>query len=167
MFNKLLSHLNNGNAAAEANAVYAPMSGAIVSLDQVPDPVFSHKMLGDGLAILPSSGDVVSPFDGEVASVFPTGHAIGLCSDTGVECLIHIGIDTVELNGVGFTAKVKPGDKVKKGQLLIQSDLNTIRSAGKAVVTPVIITNSSIWQPIQFASGGVRAGSDIIFKVKK
>lgn len=164
MFNQLFTR-SSGSEAAAANAVYAPMSGTVVLLEQVPDPVFSGRMLGDGVAILPAAGDVLAPFDGEVTALFPTGHAIGLCSHTGVECLIHIGIDTVEMNDVGFAAKVKPGDKVKQGQLLIQADLQAIRSAGKEIVTPVIITNSSVWQPAQLVSGQVRAGSDMLFTV--
>jgi glucose-specific phosphotransferase system IIA component len=168
MLNKLFTKISGGSASgtpAEANAVYAPMTGSIISLEQVPDPVFSGKMLGDGLAILPSSGDVLAPFDGEVVSLFPTGHAIGLVSDGGIECLIHIGIDTVELNGTGFTAKVKQGDKVKKGQLLIKADLAVIRASGKDVITPIIITNPTVWQPVQFATGEVQARKDIVFTV--
>lgn len=158
---------NSGGDAADLDAVYAPISGTIVPLEQVPDPVFAGKMLGDGVAILPSSGEVVSPFDGEVVSLFPTGHAVGLVSVTSVECLIHIGIDTVELSGSGFSAKVKQGDKVKKGQLLIQADLNTLRSAGKETETPVIITNPTSWKPVKIASGEVQAGKDIIYSVEK
>lgn len=165
MFNKLFTHFSGGSEVAAVNAIYAPMSGAVVLLDQVPDPVFSGRMLGDGVAIFPTAGDVLAPFDGEVTALFPTGHAIGLCSNTGVECLIHVGIDTVELNGAGFAAKVKPGDKVKQGQLLIQADLQAIHLAGKEIVTPVIITNSSVWQPAQPASGQVQAGSDMLFTV--
>jgi PTS system glucose-specific IIA component len=169
MLNKLFGKLSSSKPVAptEPNAIYAPMSGAIVPIDQVPDPVFSGRMLGDGLAILPSSGDVLAPFDGEVVSLFPTGHAIGLMSNTGVECLIHVGMDTVELNGTGFSAKVKQGDKVKKGQLLIKAELSVIRAAGKDIITPIIVTNASEWQPVQFASGGIQAGKDIAFSVNK
>ena len=162
MFNKFFA-----KTTAELNAIYAPMTGTIVPLDQVPDPVFAGKMLGDGLAILPSSGDVLSPFNGQVVSLFPTGHAIGLVSEAGVECLIHIGVDTVELNGCGFTAKVKQGDKVKQGQLLIKADLNCISASGKSSITPVIITNTTAWQPIELAKGEVQAGKDIIYRTEE
>jgi PTS system glucose-specific IIA component len=170
MLNTLWRKLTGGAPVvpAEPNAVYAPMTGTIVPLEQIPDPVFSERMLGDGLAILPSSGEVVAPFDGEVASLFPTGHAIGLASDSGVECLIHIGLDTVELNGAGFTVNVKQGDRVSKGQRLIHVDLALLTSAGKKTMTPVVITNSALWRPERFCeSGEIDAGGDILFHVAK
>lgn len=170
MLNNLWQKVTGGKPASssEPNAIYAPMTGTIVPLDQTPDPVFSGRMLGDGIAILPSSGDVLAPFDGEVVSLFPTGHAIGLLSNTGIECLIHIGMDTVELNGVGFFPKVKQGDKVAKGKLLIQVDLDSLRSAGKNRVTPVVITNSALWRPVGCnESGEIHAGIDILFTVEK
>lgn len=170
MFNTLWQKLTGGGSSAsssEPNTIYAPMSGKIVPLDQTPDPVFSGKMLGEGLAILPSSGEVVAPFDGEVVSLFPTGHAIGLLSETGVECLIHIGMDTVELNGVGFSVKVKQGDRVAKGNLLVKVDLDHLRSVGKNTMTPVVITNSALWRLTSCnESGEVHAGSDILFCVE-
>ena len=167
MLNRLFTKKSNDGSASELNALYAPMTGTIIPIEEVADPVFSGKMLGDGVAILPSSGEVLAPFAGEVVSLFPTGHAIGLVSESGVECLLHIGIDTVELNGSGFTAKVRQGDKIKRGQMLIKADLEAIRTAGKDIVTPVIITNANEWKPVALASGEVQAGKDIIYRVER
>ena len=171
MLNSLWQKVAGGSSPstpAEPNTIYAPMTGSIIPLDQTPDPVFSGRMLGDGLAILPSSGEVLAPFDGEVVSLFPTGHAIGLRSKAGIECLIHIGMDTVELNGTGFAPKVKQGDKVVKGDVLIQVNLTALRSAGKQTVTPVVITNSAIWRVKGLKeSGEVHAGTDALFTVEK
>jgi PTS system beta-glucosides-specific IIC component len=95
------------------------MTGTVLALDQVPDSTFASGLLGKGVAIIPSVGKVIAPFSGEVASLFQTKHAIGLLSDSGIELLIHVGIDTVKLDGVPFTAHVKEGDKVKAGDLLL------------------------------------------------
>lgn len=168
MLNKLWGKLTGSNGSpTEANTIYSPVTGTVVPLEQVPDPVFSGRMLGDGIAVLPSSGEIVAPFDGKVVSLFPTGHAIGLVSEDGIECLIHIGMDTVELNGQGFTLKVSQGDSVKKGKVLIKADLAAISSAGKQIVTPVVITNTAVWKPVALHEGGeVNAGTDILFRVE-
>jgi sugar PTS system EIIA component len=121
--------------------VTAPLNGKLVDLSDVPDPVFSQKMMGDGIAIEPSEGMVVAPVDGEIQSVFPTKHAIGIKTKSGVELLIHIGLETVSLNGEGFEAFVNAGDKVKRGDKLISFDLSVISEKAKSTVTPVIITN--------------------------
>jgi PTS system D-glucosamine-specific IIC component len=119
----------------------APVEGKIVPLSEVPDQVFSQKMMGDGFAILPSSGKIVAPCDGKIETLFPTKHAIGLTSNSGHEVLIHIGIDTVELKGEGFTAHVAQGDQVKKGQHLLDVDLNFLKENAPSIVTPIIFTN--------------------------
>jgi PTS system D-glucosamine-specific IIC component len=119
----------------------APIEGEIVSLSEVPDQVFSQKMMGDGFAILPSSGKIVAPCDGKIETLFPTKHAIGLTSTSGHEILIHIGIDTVELKGEGFTSHVKQGDQVKKGQHLLDVDLDFLKKHAPSIVTPIIFTN--------------------------
>jgi PTS system beta-glucosides-specific IIC component len=120
----------------------APLSGTVVALDQVPDATFASGLLGSGAAIVPQDGVVVSPFYGEVASLFTTRHAIGLLSDSGIELLIHIGIDTVKLNGEHFTAHVKPGDAVKPGDLLLEFNRQAILDAGFDLTTPIVISNS-------------------------
>lgn len=121
--------------------VYAPLTGGLLTLEEVPDPVFSQKMMGDGLAVKPSEGIVVSPVDGEVIQVFPTKHAIGIKALNGAEILLHIGIETVGLNGEGFTTLINEGDKVKAGDQLVEFDLTFVTEKAASTITPVIITN--------------------------
>ena len=122
-------------------AFIMPVKGKIIPLKEVPDEVFSSGMMGDGFAILPEDGHFVSPVDGEVISVFPTKHAVGIKSESGVEILIHVGIDTVNLKGEGFTTHVKEGDTIKSGDKLMTVDLSSVRRAVPSLVTPVIFTN--------------------------
>ncbi|MDR4950320.1 beta-glucoside-specific PTS transporter subunit IIABC [Neobacillus cucumis] len=123
--------------------IYSPIKGEVIPLKKVRDKVFSEEVMGKGMAIKPTEGKVVAPFDGTVEMVFHTKHAIGLKSNLGVEVLIHIGIDTVNLNGQYFTSHVQNGDEVKQGQLLIEFDLKNIQKAGYDTTTPVVITNSA------------------------
>lgn len=118
-------------------------NGVVRSLDKVPDPVFAEKMMGDGFAMELEDGNIYSPVDGEVTLVFPTGHAYGITTESGVELLIHIGIDTVELEGEGFDGKVEQGDKVKQGDLLSIVDFAAIKEQGKPTITPVIFTSGN------------------------
>jgi glucose PTS system EIICBA or EIICB component len=127
------------NAGTEAIA--APLSGEVLPLSEVPDQVFSQKMMGDGFAIMPTEGTVVSPVDGKIVNVFPTKHAIGIESTNGREILIHFGIDTVKLNGEGFEALVAQGDEVKKGQELLKVDLEYVKNNAPSIITPIIFTN--------------------------
>ncbi|WP_159723751.1 PTS system trehalose-specific EIIBC component [Enterococcus sp. CSURQ0835] len=133
-------------AAGEVVAVTAPIAGELLPLEQAKDPVFAQGMMGQGVVIEPTAGKLYAPFDGQVSLLFPTLHAIGLVSDEGVEMLIHIGIDTVKLEGKYFTAHVKQGDAVKRGQLLLEFDLTAIKAAGYETQTPVIITNAADFQ---------------------
>lgn len=134
--------------AFERSTVYAPMTGKVKDLSEVEDEVFSSGMLGNGIAIEPTNGQVNSPVDGIVTTVFPTKHAIGVTSDDGVEILIHIGIDTVELNGEGFESFVKQNERVKKGDLLIRVNLDKIKAAGLSMITPIVVTNSNSYKAI-------------------
>jgi glucose-specific phosphotransferase system IIA component len=120
-----------------------PIGGRIISITEVEDPVFSEKMMGDGFAIVPEGGSVISPVDGEIVNVFPTKHALGIRSKDGIEVLIHVGIDTVNLNGKGFTALVHDGDHIKKGQELLQFDLDYIKQNATSSVVPVVFTDST------------------------
>lgn len=126
--------------ASEVN-IYAPGNGQVIPLSEVPDQVFAQKMMGDGVGFIPVDGKIVAPFDGTVKTIFPTKHAIGLESDQGLELLIHIGIDTVKLNGEGFESFVETDDRVHKGQVLMQIDLDYITAHAPSTVTPLIITN--------------------------
>ncbi|MFP3720731.1 beta-glucoside-specific PTS transporter subunit IIABC [Niallia circulans] len=129
------------NKKAAEGKMEMPVIGHAISLDDVNDEVFSSRAMGDGIAIVPTKGILYSPFDGKVEVAFPTGHAFGLKSNTGVEMLLHIGINTVELNGKGFNAKVKVGDSVEKGQILGEFDLEAIKNAGYDPTTMMIFTN--------------------------
>ena len=118
-----------------------PIEGSIIPITEVEDQVFSQKMMGDGFAIVPSKGTVVSPIDGEIMNIFPTKHAIGIKSKQGYEILIHVGLDTVQLNGEGFNVLVQEGEKITKGQELLTFDLDFIKKSATSAVTPVIFTN--------------------------
>lgn len=128
-------------AAREEITVYAPLNGTVIPLSEVKDEAFSSGALGQGAAVIPAEGKLYAPADGVIAAFFPTGHAVGIQTADGVEILIHVGMDTVSLNGKGFDKKVNQGDKVKKGDLLLEFDLQVIEEAGLSAVTPIIITN--------------------------
>lgn len=129
------------NLDNQKNTIFAPLSGKVTPLSKVPDPTFSEKMMGDGIAIEPTDGKVVSPVDGEVILTFPTKHAVGLKSKSGIELLIHIGLETVNMDGEGFEVHVKQGQQVKVGDPLITFDLQLIKEKAASHITPVIITN--------------------------
>ena len=138
----------------KGNLIYAPCRGRVVPLAEVPDPVFADKVLGDGFAVIPAEGRIYAPADGEVAMVFDTLHAITLTSSSGTEILIHIGLDTVTLKGAPFTAHVAAGDQVKKGDLLMDVDLDKITGAGLNTVTPVLICNTDDYEKISLKKEG-------------
>ena len=123
--------------------IYAPLNGEIVQLEDVPDPVFSQKMMGEGIAIIPTDGHVHSPVDGRIIQVAPTKHAVGIEAEDGTEILIHFGLETVALKGEGFEMKVAVGDSVKKGQIMLEADLDYIEKTADHIITPIIITNST------------------------
>lgn len=123
--------------------IYAPLNGKIVPLEEVPDPVFSQKMMGEGIAVIPADGHVHSPVDGKVIQVAPTKHAVGIEATDGTQILIHFGLETVALKGEGFEIKVAQGDHVTKGQALIEVDLEHVRKSVDHTITPIIITNSA------------------------
>jgi sugar PTS system EIIA component len=146
----------------------APLTGKAVDLAEVPDPVFSEKMMGDGLAIEPTEGIVVSPVDGEVVQVFPTKHAIGLRAENGAEILIHIGLETVSMKGEGFETHISEGSKVKTGDKLVTFDMDLVKEKAKSTVTPVIITNGDALSSIEKkATGAVSRGETSIIEVVK
>lgn len=122
--------------------IFSPVTGAVIPLSEVPDPVFSQKMMGEGLAVMPSGGNIHSPVNGTIMLVAATKHAVGIRAEDGTEILIHVGLETVALNGTGFTADVKEGEKVSAGQLLLEVDWDYISKNAKSIVTPIVITNS-------------------------
>lgn len=146
-----------------ANNVASPMKGNVKALAESEDEAFASGALGEGLAIEPTEGKLYAPFDGEIVTFFPTGHAIGLKSADGVELLIHVGMDTVKLNGEGFTPKAKQGDHVKKGDLLLEFDIAKIKAAGYSIVSPVIVTNTDDYTDvIPTDAASVNAGDEAI-----
>ena len=143
--------------------VYAPIKGNIVKLESVEDEAFSSGAMGKGIAIDPAEGKVYAPYDGIIETAFPTKHAIGLTSDKGVELLIHVGMDTVKLNGEHFTSHIEEGQKVKKGDLLLEFDVDAIKKAGYPVVTPVIVTNSDDYKDVACTdASSVNVGDSLI-----
>ena len=144
-----------GSPVSSGEEIKSPMNGTVIPLSEVPDAVFSSEMLGKGFGVEPSEGKAYAPVDGEVTTVFDTKHAIGLMSKHGVELLIHIGMDTVKLNGKGFDVKVKTGDQVKAGDLLAEFDMDLIKGEGYPVTTAVVVTNTDDCEEI----GEVRTGA--------
>lgn len=131
--------------------LYAPMTGNVKKLEEVPDPMFAERMIGDGIAVEPEEGIVVAPIDGEVIEVFPTKHAIGMRGASGLECLIHIGLETVTLDGEGFEVFVKQGDRIKAGTRLVQVNLDILKERAISAITPVIITNGDVVDSIDIS----------------
>ena len=151
------------SAPAGDKVICSPMEGEIRVLTEIEDPVFSSEALGKGCAIEPSKGEVVAPFDGVIEQVAETKHAVGMTGDNGLEILIHVGMDTVELNGKGYEPKVKVGDKVKKGQLLLKFDMASISAAGYKLTTPIVVTNTDDFTSVeQIATGKVVEGQEVV-----
>ena len=143
--------------------VDSPLNGQVISLNEVHDEVFSSEMMGKGCAIIPSEGKVYAPFDGKIVAVTESHHAIGMESNDGIEILIHVGMDTVNLNGKGFNIHVEEGQQVKKGQLMLEFDIEQIKAAGYEVTTPVIITNTDEFENIDACIGNyIIAGDSLI-----
>ncbi|MCI8930758.1 MAG: PTS transporter subunit EIIB [Lachnospiraceae bacterium] len=151
------------NTAAEIK-IYSPLSGKTIRLEDVEDEAFSSGVLGKGVAILPEEGVLYAPVDGIISAFFPTGHAIGISMDNGAELLIHVGMDTVQLNGKGFRPFAVEGDKVKKGQKLLEFDCKLIKEAGYSLVTPILITNAEDMGMVVPVENGkqVQAGDELI-----
>lgn len=147
--------------------IYAPLTGEVIHLEEVPDKIFAEKMMGEGFAIKPTDKIVVSPVDGEISTIFGTKHAIGITSKEGIEVLIHVGMDTVTLNGEGFKEFVKTGDKVKRGQKLLEVDFDHIKTKVPSIITPIIFTNLSEDDKLEIKYDKVVAGSEIAAKINK
>ena len=141
MFNFFKKDKQETVAPVEKATLYAPANGRIVPVTEVADPVFSQKMMGDGYAVIPTDGDIYSPVEGKVLSVFPTKHAIGIQMASGIEILIHMGLDTVELNGKPFETFVNEGDTLTADTLVAKCDLASLAEAGKDNAMVVVITN--------------------------
>lgn len=148
--------------------ILAPLTGKAVPLSEVPDPVFSEKVLGDGVAIIPAEGKIVSPVDGEISTVAETGHAYGFTSENGQEVLVHVGLETVSLNGECFKIYGKAGDKVKAGDLVAEVDLEYLKEKEINPITPVLICSDTEGKELQYIEGDVKAGeSEVLVLAEK
>ena len=150
-------------AESGVQTLYSPLEGTAIPLSEVKDATFASEVLGKGMAVIPFKGEVKAPCDATVSTIFDTKHAIGLATDSGLELLIHIGVDTVELGGKFYTAHVKDGDEVKKGQTLITFDMDAIKAAGYDVTTPLIVTNTDDYEEVKMLTEGtVNNGSEVL-----
>ena len=149
------------------NHIYAPMAGMAVAISEVPDPTFAEGMLGNGIAIQPTDGKVCAPVNGTVDTMLDTGHAVSLISDNGIEILIHVGLETVGLNGAPFQVKVKNGQKVKKGDILMIADLEAIKAAGLPTITPVLVCNSDDYTTFNTTTGKAVTNADVVIELGK
>lgn len=158
----MFGFLKKKEAPVINDTLYAVATGKLIPITEVKDPVFSQKMMGDGFAIIPENGEIYAPVEGEVLSVFQTKHAIGMKMSNGLEVLLHMGIDTVELNGGPFDIKVSDGSKVNKGTLVAVANLDEIKAAGKETDMIVVITNSDAAKLIELTkTGEVVAGDEV------
>jgi sugar PTS system EIIA component len=163
MFNKLFGK----KEVKKEETLIAPLTGKIVNIEEVPDPTFAQKMMGDGIAIEPTEGVVVSPVDGEIVQFFHTKHAIGIQSEAGAEILIHVGLETVSMNGEGFEGHVNVGDKVKAGDKLLSFDLKLIKEKAASTVTPIVITNGDAVESLdKRAASEATKGETSLLQVK-
>ena len=149
------------------DCIYAPMNGKAVPITEVPDPTFAEGMLGNGIAIEPADGKVFAPCDATVDMMFTTGHAVSLVADCGAELLIHVGLETVSLEGKPFTVHCANGDKVKKGQLLVEADLEAIKAAGLPTITPVLVCNTDDFPTFKTHTGKDVTNDDAVIELGK
>ena len=158
---------HEGDIFMKCSKILSPMTGEAVGLGEVPDPVFSQKIVGDGMAVIPSEGKLLSPVDGEIISVADTKHAYGLRTAEGLELLIHVGLETVHLNGECFQVFVKPGDKVKAGDLMAEVDLAYLKERGINPITPVLVCGGFQGQQLNAAAGPVQAGKTVLMELSE
>ncbi len=153
--------------AKPMDEIFAPLAGQAVPITQVPDPTFAEGMLGDGIAIIPTDGKVYAPCDATVDMMFSTGHAVSLIADFGAEILIHVGLETVSLEGKPFTIHAQNGQKVKKGELLMEADLAAIEAAGLQIITPVVVCNSSDYATVKPVTDKAVTNADVVISLAK
>lgn len=163
----LFDKLFGKNEKKDVNGICAPVAGRAVSITEVPDPTFAEKMLGDGVAIIPTEGKVLAPCDATVDMMFTTGHAVSLIADNGAEVLIHVGLETVNLEGKHFTVHAKNGDKVKKGDVLMEMDVEAIKAAGYNTITPIVICNSGDYPNMKITTGKDVTNADVVISLGK
>ena len=158
---------NIENKIMEKEIVYSPLKGEVKLLEEAEDEAFASGALGKGAAVVPVEGKVMAPVDGTIVTLFPTNHAIAIETNSGVEILIHVGLDTVQLDGKYFYPKVKEGDKIKKGDLMLEFDIDEIKKAGYVLTTPIIVTNTDEYLDVlEMKKENVEFGDELITIVK-
>lgn len=167
LFDKLKSLVSEAKTNSDSIEIYAPLSGDIVNIEDVPDVVFAEKIVGDGIAIKPAGNKIVAPVDGTIGKIFETNHAFSIESNEGIELFVHFGIDTVELKGEGFKRIASEGQVVKKGDLIIEFDLSVLEDKAKSVLTPVVISNMDEIKELVKLDGSVVVGETVIMRIKK
>ncbi|WP_373893757.1 PTS glucose transporter subunit IIA [Virgibacillus sp. CBA3643] len=145
----------------QESVILSPLNGEVIDLESVPDPVFSQKMMGEGIGFIPTNGEIYAPISGTVTQVFPTKHAVGLMTDDGVELLIHLGLETVELEGEGFDIKVESGSKIKVNDQIGSFNLALIEEKGKEIISVLVFPNLQEKELNLFKTGEVKAGTEI------
>ncbi|QCI18630.1 PTS glucose transporter subunit IIA [Buchnera aphidicola] len=158
-FNVKKSHFSN------KIEIFAPVSGEIINIEDVPDVVFSKKIVGDGIAIKPSGNKIISPVNGTISKILNSKHAFSIFSEDGVELFVHFGIDTIQLKGEGFKQIAKDDQKVKIGDTIILFDLNILEKKARSILTPVVISNMEKFKKIEKSSGSIIAGETIIMSL--
>lgn len=148
-------------------SIGAPLAGKCISIKEVPDPTFADEILGRGVAVIPTDGKVYAPADGVISTLFPTGHAVAMTTKDGAEILMHIGLETVSLEGKAFTIHTQMDAKVKKGDLLLEADLKAIEEAGLNIITPVVICNADEFAKIEGMTDRDVAPGDEILTLQK
>ncbi|MFC0322275.1 PTS glucose transporter subunit IIA [Gallibacterium melopsittaci] len=164
LFDKLFGSKDNKAVEVE---IYAPLTGEIVNIEDVPDVVFSEKIVGDGVAIRPKGNKIVAPVDGVIGKIFETNHAFSMESKEGIELFVHFGIDTVELKGEGFTRIAQEGQTVKRGDTVIEIDLELLEAKAKSVLTPIVISNMDEVSHMEKKVGDTVAGESVVLVIRK
>ncbi|MCR3755364.1 MAG: Enzyme IIA(Glc) [Sodalis sp. Psp] len=167
LFDKLKSWVFNDKKDIGIIAIIAPLSGEIVNIEDIPDVVFSKKIVGDGIAIKPNGNQMVAPVDGTIGKIFKTNHAFSIEANSGIELFVHFGINTVELKGEGFCRIAERGQRVKKGDVVIEFDLLFLEEKAKSTLTPVVISNMDEITELVKLSGSVVVGETPIIYVRK
>lgn len=167
LFDKLKSLVSDDKKDSGVLDIYAPLSGEIVNIEDVPDVVFAEKIVGDGIAIKPVGNKIVAPVDGKIGKIFETNHAFSIESENGIELFVHFGIDTVELKGNGFTRIAEEGQAVKRGDTVIEFDLPFLEEKAKSTLTPVVISNMDEIKELSKLSGSVTVGESPVMRIRK
>ncbi|BET97369.1 PTS glucose transporter subunit IIA [Xenorhabdus taiwanensis] len=167
LLDKLKSLVSDDKKNSGSIEIIAPLSGEIVNIEDVPDVVFAEKIVGDGIAIKPTGNKIVAPVDGTIGKIFETNHAFSIESDSGIELFVHFGIDTVELKGEGFKRIAEEGQRVQKGDLVLEFDLAFLEERAKSTLTPVVISNMDEIKELTKINGSVVVGESVIMRIKK